>query len=232
MPTQKELDYQIINDFAGHLQDAAYSLLALPSASRFNRFMIVLDLSFFCNIERGKPIDETEFKAFMRTMFQPFITTDWVRSFEFYDEQRVKEAAEKGKNEIPELPRFDAFVDNFSASWYRIFRSLDFLIEEHRPIRRLPTMTRARDTELSEDAMNAIGAAVTNIHELQTLVHTALPPAWSVIQRVGNKDETKFILYRTEIKVFESDKRTSAYIMVYLPSRMMRGLPDLRKTFV
>ena len=231
MPSQKEIEYQIINDFAGHLLDAAYSLLALPSASRFNRFMITLDLSFYTNFEKGNTISEQEFKEFARTMFQPFITSDWVRSFSFYDEKRVQEAAEKGKEVLPELPRFESFVETFSHNWYRIFRSIDFLVEQHRPIRRLPTMVRARDTELSDEAMAEISRAMTNIREIQTLVTTALPPDWRVTQRLDVNDSTKFVLYSTDFTVFETNKKSTAYIIVYLPTRMMRGLPDLRRTF-
>lgn len=229
MPTQKEIEYQMINDFAGQLQDAAYSLLALPAASRFDRFMIVHDLSFFCDFERGKTISETEFHDFTKTMMQPFIVSDWVKSFEFYDEKKVAEAEAKGKNELPQLPRFDTFVAQFSHNWYRIFKAIENIVEEHRPTQKL-SMIRARDTELSVEAMNQIGTAM-QVPIIQQLVTTALPTEWQVMQRLQNRDQPKFVLYRRDFKIWGADQAAVAYIMVYLPSRMMKGLPELRQTF-
>ncbi len=230
MPKLLDLQRETINGFAGQLLDAAYSLLALPSLSRMDRFMIVYDLSFFCHFERGKTITEPEFIEFTRTLLQPFIVDEWVKSFEFYDEARVAEAKTIGEHTLPKLPKFDAFVAQFAHNWYRVFKGLESVIEEYRPMQTVAGLVRPRDTEIPNDAIDILARSM-NTPVMQTLMSTALPPEWLMQTHFMPGDSPKFMYYRREFTPYGNDEPTYAYILVYLPTRFLMGLPELRQTF-
>lgn len=206
----------IANDFAGHLQDAAYSLLALPGLSRTNRFMIVIDLSFFCHFERKNTVDYTTFKSFIRTMLEPFISENWVKSFEFYND----------KTNEPDTDKFEAFIEKFSKHWYSIFMKLNDIVEEYKPMR-TTTLIRPIDTEIADEAMDKMA----DIMRKDTNIYEAMPYTWDVLSYLLLTDKVKFICYRKEIVIYGEEVKSPAYILIYLPQRLLRGLPDLRNTF-